>query len=611
MMQFFRKYGAPVFALAAFTVLVWMVFELSGLTGSSGVVRSTAIGKVNGSSIDTRVYQAAVQQAIDSRQRQSGGLSAEDVEQIRNEVWDQFIQTKVMEAEFKRRGISASAEEVADAIRNSPPNEFLKIPDFQTDSQFDLPKYQRWLQSPVAQQYLPQLEAQYRQEIMRSRLLRVVTADVYLSDAALWQKYRDAHEMVKVNLAAITRASLPDSAVSLTPEEVTRYYTEHRNDFKRPSIAFLSFVALPRLADASDTAAALARAKAIRKEIQGGAPFAEVAKRESADSASAVKGGDLGEWTRGSFDPAFDTAAFAQPLQAISPPVLSEFGYHIIQVTQRKGNKATGRHVLIPIEVTGTHRDRLDAQADSLEELGAERLDPAALDTVARVLHLPIGEANPVTEGSRVQIRYQAVPDAGVWAFQAKPGETSRIIEVSYAFFLFRLDSLRPAGVPPLDQIRNQVEAEVRDVKKQARALELANELEKRVAEGGGLIQVAKALKIPNQEMGPFSRLNPPLPAAKLVGTAFGLDSGKVSGALDTKDGVYVVQVLEHIKPDSAAFVKTLSDLRLQTLRLARQERVRNYLSAVRDAAKVEDHRSSVFRTAAQAEADQARKRTS
>ncbi len=611
MMQFFRKYGAPVFALAAFTVLVWMVFELSGLTGDSGIARSTAIGKVNGASIDTRVYQAAVQQAIDSRQRQSGGLSAEDLEQIRNEVWDQFIQTKVMESEFKRRGISASAEEVADAIRGSPPSEFLKLPDFQTDSQFDVAKYQRWLQSPLAQQYLPQLEAQYRQEIMRGKLLRVVTADIYISDAALWQRYRDAHEMVKVSIAAITRASVPDSAVSVTPEEVTRYYTEHRDDFKRPSTAFLSFVALPRLADASDTATALARAEAIRKEILGGAPFGEVAKRESADSASAVKGGDLGEWTRGSFDAAFDAAAFAQPLQAISQPVLSEFGFHIIQVTERKGNKAKGRHILTPIEVTGAHRDRLDAEADSLEELGAERLDPAALDTVARVLHLSIGKASPVTEGSRVQVQYQAVPDAGVWAFQAKPGETSRIIEVSYAFFLFRLDSLRPAGVPPLDQVRNQVEAEVRDVKKQVRALELAKKLEKRVAEGGRLVQAAKALDLPNQEMGPFSRVNPPLPTARLIGTAFGLDTGKVSGVLDTKDGVYMVQVLEQLKPDSADFVKTIDNLRLQAIRLARQERVRNYMSALRDAAKVEDHRSSAFRTAAQAEADQARKRSS
>ena len=95
-----------------------------------------------------------------------------------------------------------------------------------------------------------------------------------------------------------------------------------------------------------------------------------MARRESADSASAAKGGDLGEWTKGSMDPAFDSAAFALPLETVSQPVLSQFGYHLIEITSRTGNKAKGRHILLPIEIAGEHRDRLDAQADSLERLG-------------------------------------------------------------------------------------------------------------------------------------------------------------------------------------------------------------------------------------------------
>jgi len=69
-------------------------------------------------------------------------------------------------------------------------------------------------------------------------------------------------------------------------------------------------VALPRLADATDSAAALTRARTIRQEILDGAPFAEVARRESSDSVSAANGGELGEfprarWFRRSMTPAF------------------------------------------------------------------------------------------------------------------------------------------------------------------------------------------------------------------------------------------------------------------------------------------------------------------
>ena len=100
----------------------------------------------------------------------------------------------------------------------------------------------------MAQQYLPSLEAQYRGELQRAKLLRVVTADVYLSDAALWEQYRDENETVKVALTAIIpRNAVPDSAVKLSDAEVAAYYKAHHDEFKRPRTAYLSYVALPRL----------------------------------------------------------------------------------------------------------------------------------------------------------------------------------------------------------------------------------------------------------------------------------------------------------------------------------------------------------------------------
>ncbi|HEY8259075.1 MAG TPA: peptidyl-prolyl cis-trans isomerase [Gemmatimonadales bacterium] len=599
MMQAFRNAAKPLMVIVAFTFFAWLVLDLSGITGGTGLLTRTSVGKINGQSIDARTYQSVVQQNIDARQRQSpGALGLEDYQQIRDEVWDQFVQSSVLEEEYRRRGITVTTDEIVQALRNSPPPDFQKIPEFQTDSQFDLAKYQRWLMSSVAQQYLPSLEAQYSEQLKRSKLLSVVTADVYLSDAALWQQYRDAHEKVKVELAAIVpRNAIPDSAVTVSDVEVAAYYKSHQDDFKQPATAFLSFVALPRLTNAADSAAARVRADSARAEIMGGTPFADVAKRESADTVSAARGGDLGEWTRGSMDQAFDSAAFAMPLNKVSQPVLSQFGYHLIEVTSRKGNKAKGRHILFPIELAGSHRDLLDAQADSLERLGADRADRAALDTVSRVLKLPLGRTGPVQEGTKVQLGQLVVPDAGVWAFQAKPGATSSVIESSIAFYIFRLDSLRPAGVPPLAEIRTAVTNLARTDKKTALARKLAQDFMKRVESGTSLAAAADAMKLPHQEFGPFTRVNPPLDDAVVVGTAFGLEVGKQSPLLDTKKGLYVLKVLEHTKADSAEFLKELDQFRPQMIGMARQDRVRNYLTALRDAAKIVDDRKKVLQT--------------
>jgi peptidyl-prolyl cis-trans isomerase D len=604
MMQAFRNAAKPLMVVVAITFFAWLVLDLSGITGGTGLLTRTSVGKVNGRSIDARTYQSIVQQSIDARQRQSpGAMGLEDYQQVRNEVWDQIVQNSVLDAEYRRRGIQVSDDEIVQAMRNSPLPELRNVPDFQTDSQFDMGKYQRWLTSSVAQQYLPSMEAQYRDELQRTKLLRVVTADIYLSDAALWERYRDEHETVKVGLTAIIpRNVVPDSAVKVSDAEVAQYYQTHRDDFKRPRTAFLSYVALPRVTTASDTAATRARADSALKEIQSGTPFADVARRESADSASAAKGGELGEWTMGSMDPAFDSVAFKLPLKTVSQPVLSQYGFHLIEITSRKGNKAKGRHILFPIEVTGAHRDQLDAQADSLEKLAAERADPAALDTVARALKLPIGKTPPVQQGSKVQLGPLVVPDAGVWAFQAKPGATSSVIETSYAFYIFRLDSLQEAGVPPLAQVRPAVVHEVREQKKWDQARNLAKEYMKRLESGSTMAQAADALKLAHREFGPFSRINPPLTNPVVVGAAFGLKAGERSGILDTKEGIYVLETLEHTKADSAAFVKGIDEYRARAINLARQERVRNYITALRSAARIVDNRDKVLQAAPQSQ---------
>ena len=596
-MQAFRNAAKPLMVVVALTFFAWLVVDLSGITGSTGLLTKTSVGKVNGQSVDARTYQAVVQQSIDARQREApAALGLEDYQQIRDQVWEQFVQNNVLQAEYKRRGIQVSEDEIVEAMRTSPPPEFQKIPEFQTDSQFDLSKYQRWLTSSVAQQYLPSLEAQYREQIQRSKLLRVVTADIYLSDAALWERYRDEHEQVKIGLTAIiARNVIPDSAATVSDAEITAYYKAHLDDFKRPATSFMSFVALPRHTTAADTALARARADSVRAEITAGTPFAEVARRESSDSVSAAQGGDLGEWTRGAMDAAFDSAAFKLPLNTVSTPVLSQFGFHIIEMTSRKGDKARGRHILIPIEVAGAHRDVLDAQADSLEKLGADKADPAALDTVARALKLPVGRTGPVQEGTKVQLGTFVVPDAGVWASTAKVGTTSPVIETPIAFYIFRLDSAQAAGVPPLGQIRQTVAYQARNDKKVEAARKLAREYEKQIDAGADLGAVAASMKLPYKEFGPFSRINPPLTDGVVVGTAFGLDVGQHSGMLDTNEGIYFIKVLERTKADSAAFAKEIDTYRPQMIRLAQQDRVRSYLEALRQSAKVVDDRKKVL----------------
>ena len=600
MITFVRGIAGKV-AGAVFALLM-LVFMLTSVDWGN-LTTSTTVGSVNGESIDARVYETEVQRLIDARQRQSpASLGLDDYDAIRNEVWNEFITEGLLRDEYARRSIRVSDDEIVEAIRTSPLPEFYQLPEFQTDSQFDLAKYQKWLGSSVAQQFLPAMEAQYRTQIERAKLVRAITSDVYLSDAALWERFRDENEQVRIGLAAIVPANaVPDSSVPASAQEIEQYYRAHRTELERPKTIYTSFVAVPRFADSSDTASARARADSLRREILAGRPFDEVAKLESADTVSGRQGGDLGEWNRGAFDPAFDSAAFAMPLNRLSEPVLSQFGFHLIEVQSRKGTKAKARHILIPIEITGEHRERLDAQADSLERLGAERTDPAALDTVARALRLEIRKAQPLHPGEKMRVGILTLPDAGVWASRAKEGEVSPIIETPVAMYLFRVDSITPGGVPPLERIRQEVAQRVRDEKKTAAARAIAKRLLQRVEAGDRLAAAADSLRLPYDVVGPFSRVNSPISSPIVVGAAFGLDSGKTSGVIEAKDGLYVLEVLNRTPADSAAFVKGVAEYRFRSLQQARQERVQSFVSGLRSAADIEDNRARLYeRSAAQ-----------
>ncbi|HEX6644987.1 MAG TPA: SurA N-terminal domain-containing protein [Gemmatimonadales bacterium] len=601
MIQLFRSKIAKQITVVFFALLM-VAFLLTGVDYSA-FGSSSDVGSINGTGVDARTYESIVQQQTEVAQRQSPTpLTLEDQQGIRDRVWEQLIQQRVMETEYKRYGIEVTEDEVAEVLQSTPPQQLLTAPDFQTDGQFDLAKYQRWLTSPGSGPYVEALGAEMREQILRTKLLTLVTSDVFLSDPALWQQYRDRNEKVKIQLTAIIPRNLvPDSAVSVTNEEVEAYFREHRDEFRRERTAYVSGISIPRVITPADSAAALQRARELRQEIVDGAPFAEIAARESADPVSAQQGGDLGEWVRGQFDPAFDSVAFRIPLNTLSEPVLSSFGYHLIEVTSRRGDTAAARHILVPIEVSGDNRDRLEARIDTLDRFGAGQTDPAALDTVARMLGLRVSPALPIQEGSRAQLGNRVVPDVGVWAFQARPGEVGEVIETPDAYFLFRLDSVVDASEPVLARVRPAVEAAVRDRKRFERAREIAADFLKRVGEGSSDEQAARALGLASREFGPFSRVQPPLDIPELVGVAFGLEVGQRSGVIDTEEGLYVIRSLERIPADSAAFAAGLDDFRAQAVRDARQARVRNYLAALRSNADVEDHRVRAMQRAAEA----------
>jgi peptidyl-prolyl cis-trans isomerase SurA len=112
--------------------------------------------------------------------------------------------------------------------------------------------------------------------------------------------------------------------------------------------------------------AALDRTWELYNEIKGGKDFEEVARESSDDPGTASKGGDLGETNRGDLVPAFEEVAFQMNDGDISEPVETSFGFHIIRLDWRHGEKIHAHHILVRLKTAGVDEEEAKAFLDSL-----------------------------------------------------------------------------------------------------------------------------------------------------------------------------------------------------------------------------------------------------
>ncbi|MCM3440130.1 peptidylprolyl isomerase [Metabacillus halosaccharovorans] len=144
------------------------------------------------------------------------------------------------------------------------------------------------------------------------------TFEQQLTSSGLTQD--DIKEDIEVNLKI---EKLLEPQIEITEEEMKTYFDENKDSFAQTKQVKASHI----LVEDEETA------KEVKEKLDNGEDFAELAKEYSTDTASAESGGDLGFFGEGSMVAEFEEAAFSMKVDEISDPVKSDYGYHIIKVT--------------------------------------------------------------------------------------------------------------------------------------------------------------------------------------------------------------------------------------------------------------------------------------
>lgn len=605
---------------------VWLYIpELMG-PNQSLVPTGDRLATIDSRSISVADFRRRYMAQVQAYRASYGGNLTDDIlqqMQVPQQVLQQMIQEKAELAEAERAGITVSDAEVRAQI--------IAIPGLQENGQFIGEQRYRQL---LAQQNPPIAPADFEQSVRESLMLDKFRAGLTewmtVSDAELEREYTRRNERVTLEVVAVladnfkaritpTDAEIsahydankeqyrvPDrrkiryvrispaelaATIKVSKEEVERVYNEQLGKYTTPEEIRASHILLTT--EGKDDAAVRAEAEQVLKEAKSGADFAALAKKHSQDEVSAPQGGDLDYFSRGRMVAAFDAAAFALAPGEISDLVKTEFGYHIIKMTDRK--PAIVRPVSDPdvykeLE-SGLLRERAEAQATQYADaIAAEATAPAALDKAAASRGLKIEESGFFARGGMIEglgpqspVSMAAFDLAENTVSEPIPGPTGRVI--------FYVSGRQESYLPKLDEVRSQVRDDVIQERAVTLAKQRADELAAKLKGASNFGAVAKAAGLEAVTTDPITR-DSVIPnigrSPEIEAVAFSSPVGSVSDAISTPQGAAIVKVASRQDVSPADFAMAKDKFRMEMLGERRSRFYQSYMEKAREKIKID-----------------------
>jgi peptidyl-prolyl cis-trans isomerase D len=480
-------------------ILISVPFALWGIQSYLGDSGEPVAATVNGVEIATRDLDRRVQNVRFELRERLGASDTLDDQRLRSEVLNDLIQDVLLLNVTQALGLRVSDQDVQMQI--------LSETAFHKDGRFDHDTYERILQ---LQGLSPALfEAQLRQQMTSTQLIRAVAGSEFVTRAELAHYQRLAQQKRELAYARFRAADFPAAAPpteaaiaafydantarfqtpaqvkldyllldanalavesAISDDELSQHYTAESARFTEPERRTVSHLLLtvPNEADAAAAEEVLRTINEIRARILAGEAFAALAKQLSADPGSAAEGGALGVIEKGVMVPAFEQAAFALPLGTVSEPVRTEFGYHLILVTDitpavTKPFDAVREQLRAEIK-----KQRADAQFYDIGERLANLVyeTPDSLEPAAAALGLTVQHSDWVSRSGGSGILSQPKVMAAAFSEEVlTEGRNSELIEPErdgLQAIVVRVTEQRPAALKPLAEVREEISAELK-----------------------------------------------------------------------------------------------------------------------------------------------------
>ena len=613
-----------IIAAASVSMVVYLIPGLTGQSAATGDTYAVVYPHWYNrflSSEETISQQRVSQMARQQAQQQHYPDNPMIMNLLEQRIGQQMVQQQIMLAEADKLGVRATNADVIQFLHNGPTGQVL-FPNgvFIGDDQYARLISER-LNTTVAD-----FETDVKRDIVIKRLQALITAGVAVGDQEVRDKYRkdnikikfdyavisvddlrkqinpsdsDIEAFFKKNVAryasavpeerkityfAFTPNQLPGGVPQPSQQEIQQYFAAHQSEYSIPEQAKSRHILIKvdAGADAKTDAAAKAKAEGLLKQIQGGANFADVAKKNSDDPGSKDSGGELGFAQRGHMVPEFDSAIFTQKI-GDTKIVKSQFGYHIVQVEERQQAHAQQLNELLPtIQATLIRQKAATAEENYAHALTSEAIKNG-LEKTAAAHHLEVTTTPLVGRQGVVA----ALPDGSQMiskAFESKQGDPPQFATTGEGYAIFQVTGVAAAHAPDFADWKAKVTEDYRDerlpILLSQKTAELAakakssNDLAKAAKEMGATVKTSDLVGQTGQvpDLGQVGQVAPQL---------FDMTPGAISGPINAQRTGVVAKLVDKQEPTVDEIAKNYDQMRDQILEERRSEAFNVFSSTI------------------------------
>jgi peptidyl-prolyl cis-trans isomerase D len=544
---------------------------------------------------------------------------------LKNTLLEELIQKRLLRQEAQELGLTASDDELMDAIG--------QVREFQVAGRFNK---ERYLQLLRANRLTPgEFEEEQREQLTIQRLYGVILDSTRITDAEMRERYR--FEQEKINLQYV-RFSVSDAIpeVKLSEDDIKKFYDGNKEMLKEPlklQVEYLSYpfdrfaagaqvsekeiedyyqanrdskfrkpkelklryvsIRVPPGVDAKQQEDARARADRVVAEARGGKDFAQLAKQFS-DDASAAKGGDLGWATQGQLPPQLANV-FSMAKGQVSDVIETPGRFQVVKVEDSREEKTATLKELTSEITRSLKTEKGKREAAKIADRDREKtLTGIDLAKIAQESGVAVNVTPWFSSG-------QVLPEIGQNqefyknAFALGPRDVSPVVEGNSAYYLLKIKERKEPAVPPIETVRPNIEKGLKESKAYEIVLQKANGLLDQLKKERDLAKLAAQNGLKVEETGWFLRTAPQLPKIGELpemrsGVTLSAEKPNADKVFTQKDVVYILAFKGSQGADMERFESEKEALTKQALAETRQQVLQKFIEGLKSKAKIQIH---------------------